>query len=196
MLTSLGTSAIINGARLSLCRIAMVDARSVPRYDVLTKVGFVIWERGPMSRRVASCLLLLMATEMRPSGVHVACAHGMDDSERAGTVNTHCWKVAWVVFVSSDKGAQWANMYWGASGILELAGVWWFRGRVYSRLSGTCACSGCSVVRDTCVLVTVEPTVVSLWLVFCLSTSLAQWFNKYHAGLEVMGSIPMGDFHI
>ena len=29
-----------------------------------------------------------------------------------------------------------------------------------------------------------------------LSTSLAQWFNKYHAGLEVMGSIPMGDFHI
>ena len=28
------------------------------------------------------------------------------------------------------------------------------------------------------------------------STSLAQWFNKYHAGLEVMGSIPMGDFHI
>ena len=28
------------------------------------------------------------------------------------------------------------------------------------------------------------------------STSLAQWFNKYHAGLEVMGSIPMGDLHI
>ena len=28
------------------------------------------------------------------------------------------------------------------------------------------------------------------------STSLAQWFNKYHAGLEVMGSILMGDFHI
>ena len=28
------------------------------------------------------------------------------------------------------------------------------------------------------------------------STSLAQWFNKYHAGLEVMGSIPMGYFHI
>ena len=28
------------------------------------------------------------------------------------------------------------------------------------------------------------------------STSLAQWFNKYHAGLEVIGSIPMGDFHI
>ena len=28
------------------------------------------------------------------------------------------------------------------------------------------------------------------------STSLAQWFNKYHVGLEVMGSIPMGDFHI
>ena len=28
------------------------------------------------------------------------------------------------------------------------------------------------------------------------STSLAQWFNKYHAGLEVMSSIPMGDFHI
>ena len=28
------------------------------------------------------------------------------------------------------------------------------------------------------------------------STSLAQWFNKYHAGLEVMCSIPMGDFHI
>ena len=46
MLMSLGTGAIINGARLSLCRIAMVDARSVPRYNVLTKVGFVIWERG------------------------------------------------------------------------------------------------------------------------------------------------------
>ena len=28
------------------------------------------------------------------------------------------------------------------------------------------------------------------------STSLAQWFNKYHARLEVMGSILMGDFHI
>ena len=45
---SLGTGAIINGARLSLCKIAMVDARSVPRYNVLTKVGFVIWERGPV----------------------------------------------------------------------------------------------------------------------------------------------------
>ena len=62
MLTSLGTGAIINGARLLLCRIAMVDARSAPRYDVLTKMGFVIWERGPISQRVASCLLLLMAT--------------------------------------------------------------------------------------------------------------------------------------
>ena len=31
MLTSLGMGAIINGARLSLCRIPMVDARSVPR---------------------------------------------------------------------------------------------------------------------------------------------------------------------
>ena len=101
----------------------MVDARSVPRYEVLTKVGFVIWERGPVSWRVASCLLLLMATEMRPSGVHVAWAHGIDDSKRVGTVNTHCRKVARVVFVSSDRGAQWANMYRGASGILKLAGV-------------------------------------------------------------------------
>ena len=83
-------------------------------------------------------------------------------------MNTHCWKVAWVVFVSSDKGAQWANMYQGASGILELTGVWWFGGRAYSKLEGTCLSAGCSVVRDTCVLVTVEPTVVSPWLVFCL----------------------------
>ena len=36
-----------------------------------------------------------------------------------------------------------------------------------------------------------------IWLCLkAVSTSLAQWFNKYHAGLEVMGSIPMGDFHI
>ena len=98
MLTLLGTGAIINEARLSLCKIAMVDARSVPRYNVLTKVGFVIWERGPMSWRVSSCLSLLMATEMRLSGVHVAWAHGIDDSKMAGTVNTHCWKVARVVF--------------------------------------------------------------------------------------------------
>ena len=125
-MTLLSTGAIINGARLSLCKIAMVDARSVLRYDVLTKVGFVIWERGPMSRRVASCLLLLMATEMHPSRLHVAWAHGIDDSERAGMVNTHCWKAAQVVFVLSDRGAQWANMYRGALGILELAGVRWF----------------------------------------------------------------------
>ena len=65
-----------------------------------------------------------MATEMRLSGVQVAWAHGIDDSERAGTVNTHCWKVAWVVFVSSDRGAQWANMYRGALGNLEVVGVW------------------------------------------------------------------------
>ena len=38
-----------------------------------------------------------MATEMRPSRVHVAWAHGIDDSKRAGTVNTHCWKVARVI---------------------------------------------------------------------------------------------------
>ena len=49
MLTLLGTGMIINGARLSLCSIAMVDARSALRYDVLIKVGFVIWERGPTS---------------------------------------------------------------------------------------------------------------------------------------------------
>ena len=91
-----------------------------------------------------------------------------DDSKRAGTVNTHCWKVARVVFVSSDKGAQWANMYWGASGNLKLTGVWWFGCRAYSRLEGTCMNAGCSMVRDTCVLVTVEPSVVSPWLVFCL----------------------------
>ena len=96
-----------------------------------------------MSRRVASCLLLLMATEMRPSGVHVAWAHGIDDSKRVGTVNTHCWKVAWVVFVSPDKGAQWANMYQGASGILKLTGVRWFRGRAYSKSAGTCVSAGC-----------------------------------------------------
>ena len=83
-------------------------------------------------------------------------------------MNTHCWKVAQVVFVSSNKGAQWANMYRGALGILELTGVQWFGGRAYSKLAGTCVSAGCSVVRDTCVLVTVEPTVVSLWLVFCL----------------------------
>ena len=119
-----------------------------------------------MSQRVASCLLLLMATEMRLSGVHVAWAHRMDDSERAGTVNTHCWKVARVVFVSSDKGAQWANMYRGALGILKLTGVRWFGGRAYSKSEGTCVNADFSVVRDTCVLVTVEPTVVSPWLVF------------------------------
>ena len=83
-------------------------------------------------------------------------------------MNTHCWKVAWVVFVSSDKGAQWANMYWGASGNLELTGVRWLRGRAYSRSEGTCVNAGCSMVIDTCVLVTVEPSVVSPWLVFCL----------------------------
>ena len=132
------------------------------------KVGFVIWERGPISRRVASCLLLLMAMEMRPSGVQVAWAHGIDNSERAGTVNTHCWKVSWVVFVSSDNGAQWANMYRGASCNLKLTGVWWIGGRVYSKLEGTCVNAGCSMVRDTCLLVTVEPSVVSPWLVFCL----------------------------
>ena len=64
-------------------------------------------------------------------------------------VNTHCWKVAQVVFVSSDKGAQWANMYWGALGNLELTGVWWFGGRAYSKSEGTCVNAGCSVVRDT-----------------------------------------------
>ena len=37
---------------------------------------------------------------------------------------------------------------------------------------------------------------VSFTAINQISTSLAQWFNKYHAGLEVMGSIPMGDFHI
>ena len=91
---------------------------------------------------MASCLSLLMATEMRLSGVQVAWAHGIDDSERAGTVNTHCWKVAWVVFVSSDKSAQWANMYRGASGNLELTGVRWFGGRAYSKLEGTCVNAG------------------------------------------------------
>ena len=154
MLTLLGTCAIINGARLSLCRIAMVDARSAPGYDILTMVGFVIWERGPMSLRVASCLLLLMATEMRPLGVHVAWAHGMDDSERAGTVNTHCWKVARVVFVSSDKGAvgkhvpgclgylraDWCPVVW-RQGILQvgrdLRKCWLFRGE---RHLCTCHC--------------------------------------------------------
>ena len=40
------------------------------------------------------------------------------------------------------------------------------------------------------------PAVLCSELVLRQSTSLAQWFNKYHAGLEVMGSIPMGDFHI
>ena len=105
---------------------------------------------------------------MRLSRVHVAWAHGIDDSERAGTVNTHCWKVARVVFVSSDRGAQWANMYRGALSILELAGVWWFGGRAYSKSAGTCTCAICSVVRDTCVLITVELTVISPWLVFCL----------------------------
>ena len=49
-----------------------------------------------------------------------------------------------------------------------MTGVWWFRGRAYSKLAGTCVNAGCSVVRDTCVLVTVELAVVSLWLVFCL----------------------------
>ena len=73
--------------------------------------------------------------------------------------------------MSFGRGAnvpEWANMYRGALGILELAGVWWFGGRAYAKLAGTCACAGCSVVRDTCVLVTVEPTVISPWLVFCL----------------------------
>ena len=59
-------------------------------------------------------------------------------------------------------------MYWGASGIFKLTGVWWFGGRAYSKLAGTCACAGCSVVRDTCVLITVELTVVSPWLAFYL----------------------------
>ena len=107
-----------------------------------------------------------MATEMHLSGVQVAWAHGFDDSERAGTVNTHCWKVARVVFVSSDKGAQWANMYRGASGNLEVVGVWWFGAMAYSKSEGTCVNAGCSLVRDTCVLVTVEPSVVTPWLVF------------------------------
>ena len=102
------------------------------------------------------------------SRVHVAWVHGIDDSKRAGTVNTHCWKVARVVFVSSDRGAQWANMYWGASGKLEVTGVRWFGGMAYSKLEGTCVNAGCSMVGDTCVLVTVEPSVVSPWLVFCL----------------------------
>ena len=53
-------------------------------------------------------------------------------------------------------------------GFLELTGVRWFGGRAYSKLAGTCVNAGCFVVRDTCVLVTVEPTVVSPWLVFCL----------------------------
>ena len=70
--------------------------------------------------------------------------------------------------MSSDRGAQWANMYRGASGNLELVGVWWFRGMVYSKSEGTCVNAGCSLVRDTCVLVTVEPSVVTPWLVFCL----------------------------
>ena len=92
----------------------------------------------------------------------------IDNSKRAGTVHTHCWKVARVVFVSSNKGAQWVNMYQGASGNLELTGVRWFGGRAYSKSEGTCVNAGCSMVRDTCVLVTVEPSVVSPWLVFCL----------------------------
>ena len=54
----------------------------------------------------------------------------------------------------------------GALGILELTGVWWFGSRAYSKSAGTCVNAGCSVVRDTCVLVTVEPAVVSPWLVF------------------------------
>ena len=76
-----------------------------------------------MSLRMASCLLEFMATAMRPSGVHVAWAHGIDDSKRAGTVNTHCWKVALVALVLSGRGAQWANIYRGASGARKLAGV-------------------------------------------------------------------------
>ena len=87
---------------------------------------------------------------------------------RAGTVNTHCWKVARVVFVLSDRGAQWANMYWGALGNLEVTGVQWFGGMTYSKSEGTCVNAGCSLVRDTRVLVTVKPLVVSPWLVFCL----------------------------
>ena len=93
--------------------------------------------------------------------VQVAWAHGIDNSKRAGTVTTHCWKVARVVFVLSDKGAQWANMYRGASGKLEVTGVRWYGGMAYSKLEGTCVNAGCSMVRDTCVLVTVKPLVVS-----------------------------------
>ena len=106
MLTSFGTGAITNKARLSLCRNAIIEDKSLPRYEVLTKVGFTIWDRGPMSLRVASCLLELMGTAMRPYRVHVAWAHVMENSERVGMVNTHCWKVALVVFVSADRGAQ------------------------------------------------------------------------------------------
>ena len=95
-------------------------------------------------------------------------AHGIDNSKRAGKVNTHCWKVAQVVFVSSDRGAQWANMYQGASGNLEVVGVRWFGGMAYSKSEGTCVNAGCSLVRDTSVLVTVKPLVVTPWLVFCL----------------------------
>ena len=73
-----------------------------------------------MSRRVASCLSLLMATEMRLSGVHVAWAHGIDDSNMARTVNTHRWKAAWVVFVWSDRGAQWAT----CTGLLWVSSRW------------------------------------------------------------------------
>ena len=93
----------------------------------------------------------------------------------------------------SDKGAQWANMYRGALGILELTGVWWFGGRAYSKLAGTCVSAGCSVVRDTCVLVTVEPTVVSPWLVFCLRLVRTMkglcWVVDEMVGLKVASAV-------
>ena len=49
-----------------------------------------------------------------------------------------------------------------------MVGVRWFGGMAYSKLEGTCVNAGCSLVRDTRVLVTVEPSVVTPWLVFCL----------------------------
>ena len=59
-------------------------------------------------------------------------------------------------------------MYWGASGNLEVTGVRWFGGMAYSKLEGTCVNAGCSIVRDTRVLITVKLSVVSPWLVLCL----------------------------
>ena len=59
-------------------------------------------------------------------------------------------------------------LFRSASGKLKVVGVWWFRGMAYSKSEGTCVNAGCSIVRDTCVLITVKPSKVSPWLIFCL----------------------------